>query len=284
MTATLSNADVSTYQSLSPFTDVDALNHAIRSHLYDHKHELSRGAVAVFKVIARHTIKTVGVAFLKHDTIAGQAGVSMSTVKRSIQALKERSMIDVHRTTRLRGNARGGYGHNVYVIHEPSDERAEMNHREKPQKPSVARPQPVKKAAEALSFEAGSLSDKKCNIRKDVNGSLDSTYVPAHVPNPFVIAAKPFYDVNGIYELWRLVIKAYKRAKMDVDLHDQDLAHTLAQALKGAIFMEKTGRLRGALAGYFYGACMRIFDQMIYEEFLELAAASEDVPGWLLAD
>ncbi|MBB6451033.1 Fe2+ or Zn2+ uptake regulation protein [Geomicrobium halophilum] len=272
MTVILSNADLSTYQSFSPFTSVDELNNAIRVHLYMNKHELTESAVAVFKLITQHAMKAVGVAFLKHEIIARQVGVSVSTVKRGIRVLKERNMIEVHRTTRRRGKIRGGYGHNVFVIVEPSADRSEMNDREEPKNPDAAYVQPEPKHTEALPFESSSLSEKKTSsTRKAAAGEqLDSSFVPAHVPRPFVLATKPFFDANGIYKLWGRAINAYNQASVEVNLKDHDIVQSLVGAFKGAMFMKKTGRLRKSLAGYFYGSCVRIFDRIYHQELEEI--------------
>ncbi|MBB6451419.1 putative transcriptional regulator [Geomicrobium halophilum] len=290
MTATLSNADLSTYKSLSLFTSIVELNKAIRIHLYAHKHELAESAVAVFKMITNHAMKAVGVAFLKYEAIATQIDVSVSTVKRAIRVLKERNMIEVHRTTRRRGKVRGGYGHNVFVVVDPSTDRSEMNDRQELTNPDAANVQPEQKHTESLPSESSSLLEKKTSsTRKAAAGEqLDSSFVPAHVPHPFVIAAKPFFNANGIYKLWGRAVNAYKRAYIDANLTDHDVVQSLVEAFKGAMFMKKTGRLRRSLAGYFYGSCVRIFDRIFSEEIVEmkqqlgLKDTDDDLPGWLL--
>ncbi|QQK80728.1 helix-turn-helix domain-containing protein [Salicibibacter cibi] len=290
MCPNLSNADLCSYKSLSPFTNVEELNRAIRIHLYAHSHELTENAVAVFKLIARHAVKTVGVAFLKYDVMATHLGVSSSTVKRIIRVLKERQMIDVYRTVRQRGKVRGGYGHNVFLIVDPSTDPSEMNHRSNPENTDASNVQPEQKETEALSFEAGSLSEKKEPRKAVANEKLDASFVPAHVPPLFVTAAQPFYDAEYIYNLWGRAVSAYKYINTDADLMEDDIVHAIVQAFKGAMFMQKTGRLRGSLAGYFYGACKRIFEQIYQEELDELwqqrthNIREEDLPGWLTAD
>ncbi|MBB6451045.1 DNA-binding Lrp family transcriptional regulator [Geomicrobium halophilum] len=290
----LSNADLCSYKSLSPFTNVGELNRAIRRHLYVHSHELTENAVAVFKLIARHAVKTVGVAFLKYEVMAAQVGVSSSTVKRIIRVLKERQMIEVHRTVRQRGKVRGGYGHNVFVIVDPSTDPSEMNHRSIPENTDASNVQPEQKENEALSFEANSLSEKKepiRNTRKAVaNEKFDASFVPTHVPPLFVTAAKPFYDAEGIYRLWGRAVSAYKYINTDADPMEEAIVHSIVQAFKGAMFMQKTGRLRGSLAGYFYGACKRIFERVYEEELDELwqermhNIREGDLPAWLTAE
>ncbi|MFB4163664.1 helix-turn-helix domain-containing protein [Alteribacillus sp. JSM 102045] len=185
----LSNATPEDYRKLSPFKTVDQLNEAIQAHLYAHSHELSKSAIAVFKLIKNDAAKYRGVAFIKYDNIAEACSVSYATVKRAMRTLKKCGIVDVYRTTRTKGEVKGGYGHNVIVI-KPADlssDPSRLNHRKEAEDTDIPNDQQAETGGEAVPSEA--------DTNKDIinNTSCDSSSRPY---SRFKKAIRQFIDAK----------------------------------------------------------------------------------------
>ena len=98
---------------MASFRSVDELNGAIRTHIYRNKSDLTPAAIEVLKVLSRHAVKTLGVAYLKLATIAELIGKHRVTVIRSIKRLINLGII--RKEIKYRPVS-GGNGANMYVI------------------------------------------------------------------------------------------------------------------------------------------------------------------------
>ncbi|MBB6449617.1 putative transcriptional regulator [Geomicrobium halophilum] len=295
----LTNADAANYRHLSQFETIKQLNEAIRAHLYENSHALSKAAIAVFKALKNHAAKYVGVAFMKYDTLAAACDVSYSTVKRSIRALEKYGMLEVHRTKRTRGT-KGGYGHNVFVITAPApadlpSDPSKIDHRDQSTNTDTASVQGANSTAETALCEA---STTKCSNKESNAGAreeqpvkqnepaadiddLDSTF--AHVPEAFAKQCRPFFDAATTTKLYRRAQAAYRRTG-GLDYEVGAYVNEITAALKRAIYTLKTGKLRGDLPGYFYTAAKNALNDCYNEEVAAMMpeeGSGVDLPAWL---
>ncbi|KPD00580.1 hypothetical protein LR69_01232 [Geobacillus sp. BCO2] len=91
--------------------------------------------------------------------------------------------------------------------------------------------------------------------------SLDESFTPDIVPEEFVKVVAPFFrSADAIFELYRRVLIAYRRSKLDKPI--EDVLGTVVKAFKQTVFAQKRGRIRATFHGYFY----RILEAMLAVE------------------
>ncbi|GMN97989.1 helix-turn-helix domain-containing protein [Parageobacillus thermoglucosidasius] len=277
----LSNANYTQYKQLQSFKSIEAMNQAIRRFLYTYGHELSESAVKVLKMLSRHACEIIGVAFPKVETIAKLVGKSVRTVQRALATLEQYGIIKRIPTIRTNGKHKGGNGHNVYVIQPvenvkelPADTgdmppvTPQMSPRQEATNADVPSAQFVQKPAETMLGEAV-YSRLKNKNKDDITSAtseptleqLDESFTPDIVPEEFVKVAAPFFrSANAIFELYRRVLIAYRRSKLDKPI--EDVIGTVVKAFKQTIFAQKRGRIRTTFHGYFY----RVLEAMLAVE------------------
>ncbi len=257
----LSNANYSGYKQLSKFNDTDHLNKSIRGFLYKFKHELNPSVIETYRLIANHSVKLGGVAFLKHQSIADGIGKSIPTVKRSLKQLKQLQVLEIHRTKRDKGKVKGGFGHNVFVLCDLSHELSEMNHRENSQKPCELHSEPCKNKTESRHSESSTLVDKK-----DHNIVMDATFTPSCVQQSFIDVCKSFFNASDVYSLWKRVKIAYNKSKLSMPL--ETYTDSVVRVLKQTIFISKQKSIKSFNA-YFYTGVIAEFSKLKRLETLE---------------
>jgi len=268
----LSNANYTQYRQLQSFDCIEVMNQAIRQFLYTYGHELSESAVEVLKTLSRHACDIVGVAFPKVETLAELVGKSVRTVQRALKTLEGYGIIKRIPTIRTTGKRKGGNGHNVYVIQSvenvkelPSDMppvTPEMSPRQETSDADVSSDQAMQKRAETMLRETlHSRLNKKDDITSAPPTALDESFTPGIVPEEFTKTVAPFYrSADDIFDLYRRVLIAYRRSKLDKPL--DDVVDTVVKAFKQAIFAQKRGRIRSTFNGYFY----RVLEAMLAVE------------------
>ena len=246
------------FSKYQTFQTADELNQAVKQFvsIYD----LTPAIKAVLNTIKLHAKKKfVGVCWMRKETIAKKAGVSMSSVDRAIKDLKETGFLKVIPFNHTKFGRRT---HNVYVLNpldevacDVADEVAERDEKEVPN-PCQAQDtdipaQPYKNPNTNSNKTLKDLSIKIDNI------SIDETKYLKHVPNEFIELLEPFYGHSPkvIHDRWKTVLSAVKNNCVS-------LSHTswesIGAAWKGTVQALKRGRIRQAtddgIGAYFYGA------------------------------
>ncbi|GCD81910.1 decarboxylase [Parageobacillus thermoglucosidasius] len=277
----LSNANYTQYRQLQSFECIEAMNQAIRRFLYTYGHELSESAVEVLKTLSRHACEIIGVAFPKVETIAALVGKSVRTVQRALKTLEGYGIIKRISTIRTTGRHKGGNGHNVYVIQPvenvkelPTDTvdtprvTPQMSPRQETSDADVSSAQTAQKPAETMLGETV-YSRLKNKNKDDITSApseptleqLDESFTPDIVPEEFVKVVAPFFrSADAIFELYRRVLIAYRRSKLDKPI--EDVLGTVIKAFKQTVFAQKRGRIRTTFNGYFY----RVLEAMLAVE------------------
>ncbi|MBA2869960.1 putative transcriptional regulator [Anoxybacillus calidus] len=268
----LSNANYTQYRQLQSFDCIQAMNQAIRQFLYTYGHELSASAIEVLKTLSRHACDIVGVAFMKVETLAALVGKSVRTVQRALKTLEQYGIIKRIPTTRTTGKHKGGNGHNVYVIQSVKDVKElpsdmppvtpEMSPRQEASDADVPSDQAAQKPAETMSCEtAHSRLNNKDDITSEPPATLDESFTPGIVPEEFTNTVAPFFrSADAIFDLYRRVLIAYRRSKLDRPI--EEVLDTVIKAFKQTVFAQKRGRIRSTFNGYFY----RILEAMLAVE------------------
>lgn len=256
----LSNANISQYKQLSKFKDKEHLNQSIRGFLYVYKHQLTQSTIDVYRLIANHSVK-LGVAFLKYETIANIINKSVATVKRALKQLKELNAIEIHRTKRVKGKVRGGFGHNVFVLCDLSGELSKMNHRQRQDKPYESKADDHNVDTETRNSESNPLKDY-LNKRKEQNVNFDKSFLSSNLPQQFINTVAPFSDNKTVYTLWhRLNLVTKKHADIG---YIQAYMDDYLKAYKECIYKFKQGRIKsGSIVGYVYGSWVKVTRELV---------------------
>ena len=264
-------------QSYQSFSTIEEMDQAVRGFLYKHKAALSEGTLNVLKFIWRHSVKVIGVSFAKYDTIAQEVQISRRTVIRAIKQLESLGLIKKIPTARMNGKQ----GVNLLVIQrfQPIDEvknnksPLDVTVHDTPNKTEnkqsslceiKTKPTYVRKAenSDHLKLEESTKNEKSDSIH---DHQLDTSFLPESVHKEFVQAAKPFFNAVEIYKLWKRVLIAYKKMKLEHSL--DHVIDKVINAFKQTVFMKKMGKIHSTFEGYFYRV---MYEFLIVEKRQEL--------------
>lgn len=275
----ISNGSPQQYKKLAEFNTLDELNEATRAHLYAHSHKLSKSAIAIFKLIRNHAAKYRGIAYLFYETIAEEEGVSYATVKRAIRALKKYGMIEVHRTTRTKGEVKGGYGHNVFVVKktvQQDDTEAQdvadptTDCRDLPVDPSTLTHRQKAGDSDSTSDRRAQNDEEAVSCEAISNNIINNTYYsPSYarfrkVIGQFINAKQR--TISRLYGVYLAQTKYLRKGGYD----DEELIDVAVKAVSATFHATKRKKIRN-LVGYFSGTLSRMFDRMYEEEISDLS-------------
>jgi hypothetical protein len=99
---------------LQPFTSVEEMNHHMNLHYLTFKHEMTDQFNEIFFLIKKYACLVAGVCWLKQESIASFADVSVKTVERAVKIFKELGVMKIYHTKR--GNGLNG---NCYYVLQP---------------------------------------------------------------------------------------------------------------------------------------------------------------------
>ncbi|MEC1670601.1 MULTISPECIES: helix-turn-helix domain-containing protein [Bacillus subtilis group] len=230
---------------MTSFRSVDELNDAIRTHIYRNKSDLTPAAIEVLKVLSRHAVKTLGVAYLKLATIAELIGKHRVTVIRSIKRLINLGII--HKEIKYRPVS-GGNGANMYIILPAfkTDVTPSVLPRQAAEKPTKTKAEVLKRENEAV-------------ISQSENKLLRNTYAAfKSAVNTFVSDRKLTNKLYGIY----LAHTSYLKGVYAADT----LQEIGLEAISQTFIATKRKAIRN-LSGYYNGVLDRMLDRLYATRF-----------------
>ena len=287
------------YQS---FTSIQEMDQAVRGFLYKFKSSLSDGVTKVLNFLWRYSVKVVGVSFAKYDTIANEIGLSRRTVIRAVKLLEELSFIKKIPTARMNGKQ----GANLLVIQpfepidsllqsvSPHDVTASVTPNKTKNKQSSLCENNIKNRIDVKKSSVHKPSEESTNsqqvqveeklgtkeARSNTNQHrhallhqtpwhrLDTSFLPDYVHQDFIAAAKPFFPIDDIYNLWRKIHLAYGKVNLSTPL--EDLMEPIITDFKQTIFKYKRGEIHTTLEGYFYSVVYSRLWHMKKEEHIQV--------------
>jgi hypothetical protein len=99
---------------LQSFTSITEMNQHMNYHFAALKDNLTRSNDVIFHLIKKYACKVAGVCWLKQESLACFADVSVKTVERAIRFLKEKGVIKIFHTKRS-----NGLNGNCYYVLQP---------------------------------------------------------------------------------------------------------------------------------------------------------------------
>ncbi|WP_338472798.1 helix-turn-helix domain-containing protein [Niallia sp. XMNu-256] len=258
---------------------------AVRGFLYKFKSSLSEGVIKVLNFLWRYSVKVVGVSFAKYDTIANEISLSCRTVIRAVKLLEELSFLKKIPTARMNGKQ----GVNLLVI-QPFESIDSLLQPVSPHDVTLpVTPNKAENKQSSLceinkqnrfdvkgskinqqSMESTNSSNTYTEENQDRNleehtntnqnrhavidatawHELDSSFLPEYVHEDFIKAAKPFFPVDGIYNLWSKVHLACQKLNLSISL--DGVIESIVTDFKQTIFKYKKGKIHTTFEGYFY--------------------------------
>ncbi|MED3512488.1 helix-turn-helix domain-containing protein [Bacillus subtilis] len=230
---------------MTSFRSVDELNDAIRTHIYRNKSDLTPAAIEVLKVLSRHAVKTLGMAYLKLATITELIGKHRVTVIRSIKRLINLGII--RKEIKYRPVS-GGNGANMYVIlpATKADVTPSVLPRRAAEKPAETKPEAPERENEAV------ISQSKLKFLQNTYAAFKSAV------NTFVSDRKLTNKLYGIY----LGHTSYLKGVYAADT----LQEIGLEAVRQTFIATKRKAIRN-LAGYYNGVLDRMFDRLYAARF-----------------
>lgn len=252
-------AEFSSYQT---FQSVEDMVEQIK--IFESTYDLTPAAKAVLNTIKLHSKRFIGVCWLYREEIARKAGVSLSSVKRTIASLKKAGILTVHEHIHTK---RGGKTHNIYVINSIFETSEEPSN-----EPSSEDVSGCSETVESRVSDDKHQSHK--NSHTNSNKTLNNTSIRGeqidilkHVPKEFKVLMKPFYAENPelIHARWKTVCVAIKKSCISLSYTSWD---TIGKAWKDTVNKLKRGRIKDrtddGIGGYFYGVlCDYLMDDYL---------------------
>lgn len=263
----------SSYQS---FATVDEMNALVTRFMSTY--ELPPSAAAVLNTIKLHAKHFVGVCWLYREEIARKAGVSLSSVNRALNALKDVGILSVHHTIHTK---RGGQTHSVYVINpefvgdpgsafEPANESPSAAEKvdEKPRQTTVS----ADKTEVHKNFDTNlhnKTSKTQTSIKIDKDDDQVEMDILKSIPKEFVSIMSPYYDSPEVIAArWKTACVAIKKSCINLSYTSWE---TIGEAWTSVVKLYKRNRIRNTsddgLGGYFY----RVLCDYLLDDYLRNA-------------
>jgi len=227
------------YQTFDTVSEMDSYISEVLAHF-----ELKTIERELLWLLAGHSVKFIGVSFLKLDSMASALGVSKRTIQRALKVLQEFGVIKRIRTIRPK---RGGFGSALTIIC-PVD----LSTREEAQEPAPKSPEEPTQQKETFSFKAFSKDIKTIRQQPEIDYSFLESF---GVPTQFIHTVKPFVSPEEAFSLWGKVHAVAKRYAPNVI----NILEPAIKAFKASIMAYKSRRVKKSFGAYFWGALGGIF-------------------------
>ncbi|NIK13145.1 hypothetical protein [Alkalibacillus almallahensis] len=245
-------ANETTYKRLVGFETLTELNDTVRQHRENLATTLSETQRDVLDILAQHSVKYLGVSFLRKGKIADMVGKSRRTVIRVCHELEELGVIEQHELFRERGDK--ARSTNAIVIQTAvkrenpcHDDNESVNDTDNvtAECHSVETPQKTIKLLNHIEETASAREENTPATPQPANALAKS------IPAPVFNALKPFLSVDGIYKYYGVLLRA--KAKVNRSIMLEDVGERYAQVFHNAIRKFKQGQVRN-LAGFLFAS------------------------------
>lgn len=228
----LANED--TYRNLSTFETVAHMDEAIRT--YKAAHTLTKGEHDVLEVLTRHSCKYPGVSFMTNTKLGEIVGKRRETVSRIRTKLTKKGFIKQYPLKRDGGDRRET-GSAAVIIPVETEERT----------PSVTPKKSHHKASHKTNY--------KTNTHTRDEAGAGKRALRQSIPKAIYDALAPFYDVNGLYNTYGVLLRA--KASIDRTITFEDHAQAYIDVFVNVIRKLKRGEVR-KLDGLLYSAWQKV--------------------------
>nr|MDH3162331.1 helix-turn-helix domain-containing protein [Bacillus licheniformis] len=225
------------YETFETVSEMDEYISKVLAHF-----ELKKTERELLWLLAGHSVKFIGVSFLKLDSMASALGVSKRTVQRALKVLGELGIINRVRTLRP---VRGGFGASITQICP-----VELSTRSESETPEETKEEEPFQKKETFSFKAFK-KDLKTLRQPKKKIEVDYTFLEAFgVPAHFIDIVKPFVSPEEAYSIWGKAQVLAKRYAPDVT----EIIEPVVRAFKASVTAYKFNRIKKSFGSYLWGA------------------------------
>ncbi|AGR47386.1 hypothetical protein EMERY_49 [Brevibacillus phage Emery] len=198
--------DVSTMKSMERFSNFakkEHLRQAIAVHLKQTGERLTPSTLKVLDVLRLRSMKVIGVAYLKIETIMKMTKVSRASVERGIRKLEQLGIIKRITTARKTGLQ----GANMFVFL-PSNDGVGMKGLDDGKKPIALSSETDKNKSNTGVFNTSKNQEEKNKDNVKITRlEKDLSVIPSYIPEDFVKAIKPAFSCGTVIkQFWSRVV------------------------------------------------------------------------------
>ncbi|MCM3141338.1 helix-turn-helix domain-containing protein [Brevibacillus sp. MER 51] len=190
-------------QPFSYFASKGELRQSINERVRKLRNKLTPSTLCVLDVLRLRSMKVLGVAYLKIETIMALTKVSRASVERAIRKLEQEGIIKRISTSRKTGLQ----GANIYYFL-PLNDGVELTGLDKPETPEKSKVEATKQEANTGVFNTP--KRPKETKKNNVNGThlaKDNSVVPSYIPRDFAkLIQQGFSCGRVIKQFWSKVV------------------------------------------------------------------------------
>ena len=247
--------DEKTIKALVNFTSLEEMNEAVREHRM--LFYLSPSDKEILFVISQYACKFKGVCYLSKQKIAEAAGFkSRRTAIRACNRLEKKGIIKQYETRRVRGDKRRSV--NIIVIQQPPGIKKE----------TLKSQQAVTSGShnqDILTYPITKTPKKKdLTEKQQKHAQLES--LKKKIPAAFFDVFSLYFDAQGIYDIYGILLRAKKKAKGTFLL--EDYAKEYIQAFYNIYHRYFEGKIQN-IEGYLFRTWESVTEK-IKNEFAEI--------------
>ncbi|MFK9120708.1 hypothetical protein ACJEBK_28245 [Peribacillus frigoritolerans] len=286
--------NIAYYRSLSKFESLEAFNAHYRSLTYTYAELLDQkpSFKAILKALFDSAPSTFGVPFMKRETLAEKAGVSLRSVGNFLKVASETFGITTLKQLGKKDKRYGGYAYLVYVfsplsdlVKYPSDEAIEAPSEiadctasctaslHSVEKPETLEPQVVESdilvpnqeffnhvsPSEIKDFKIISNSEFKMHNVNKVNMDDTRTIAKAYkVPTEVIEVLEPLVTGKEIVSIWKTTYSVIKKAGFKF----KEITEDIILAMNRARITFKNGKARKGFAACLIGTVKGVISDL----------------------
>jgi len=214
-------------KDFSNFNTVKEMDENVQQHIQRVGNKITKATLKVLYAIAGHSLKFVGAAHLKAETIANEIGMSTKSVYRSVKQLVECSIISKENKAKMNGIK----GANIYSILPcvQSNVPSEMSQREEAEKPCENNDESAKNEKVSLPSFSSPLSFKDTNITKKhpKNNSVDKELFKKNalldkLPNALKGLSVYFDNAQDIYNIVGVIFTSKNKVSKNIKIEEHE--------------------------------------------------------------
>jgi hypothetical protein len=232
-------ADEESYSNLSTFDSIEELNKTVRFYKEKFRTDVSKSTILVLDQLHRYSCVYLGVSFRTKNNIAKSLDISRKTVQRACRLLEDLGTIKQHETKRKSDMRQSSNVIQILPIEEDVQQDQANLERKCPTRKTTS---VLKQNNTNIRTEPVASSNNRCE------SSLESKYIPNWINVEFYKAAKPYFELDKIEEMWKISVIHSRINKLQSNhliLASLDSLRVLVRKMKKTLISNPMGFYNG---------------------------------------
>jgi hypothetical protein len=256
----MQQSNIETFASYSQFKSLKDFNNNLESFLSVHKKELTPNEVYCFKALSRFAVRCLGVSNISINKLLKAISekfkkVSESTFHRFKRKAIKLGILSVYSLSR----SNGSQSSNLWVFNRfiatdtPREGTREVNSPVNQQSENDEMTSPIKLTKSKTNNHKTIHTEFVSSSNNQFESTLQSKYIPSWINEEFFKAAKPYFELDRIEEMWRISVIHSRINK----LQSNHLILASIQSLKVVVRKMKKTVISNPM-GFYNGVSLRI--------------------------